>query len=505
MDGVAALSTHCLNLQCELDAAKVKLEILWQAHKIKQERIEYVEKLKQSPNILKFYKTIQLCIQNMFIRAVSGNVESDKSIQLAQTSLDIFNDISNIAPILGPMLTAFINWTIGKAIQNIDDARRQNVSERISELLTITELKRLSEEVAKRLTDWYKPVLESIATKEQDELFRKDANIVKKIKKIAKKVITKGKEDYSIVKVAKYAIAWGLDALPQLQDKDLEDPSGLPGYKVMADKMVQAITYKQINEEESVGKLFFDTVSKVPKLGKCLQSIKQVVKGLRKDHVILKTGEVIAVYRVFSECGIRIEEENRIIPYEVPNAKGMTSVLGFCNGTKEAVIARNLKELTSIPKKKADEDANSPASTKATNKQLIAVTQQTSQLENHLNQFQVHHTVTVEMLKTKIDKLLKIVDEQQEKIHILTEKLQAKESQLSNEIEELKKQNAIQQQQIQQLFQFLNLTINNTSQSKLVEVAEPVKNIFSLFAHSSHSAQGQEISKSLQQAQNNLT
>lgn len=431
--------------KAQLREFKIKQRILWKEHQIKVKQKRMLERFQNSPNLILYYRTIQVCIQQLFISSSAGSggkvtVESGGAADKTQQGLEFFGDLCNVVPLVGAAVNFILKWGIGKPVEKIDSVRQENSVKNIASLLTLTELKEINESVAQKLTLWYEPVLQNLATLEDEKKMREDeekrggiAKIkagLKDRKEEVQQAVLNQKPKHSACEAAEFAITWALDELEE-GNFDLKQP--------LDDQIVLTIITKKASYNSD----------KTPSLLRKTNQIKddiaiKISKALGKKTVKTKTGETWHLWEMYSECGIKTETEI----YGNRNS----TIYGYCNGIDNEEIAAKVAEKRGLLPQgenrkyhsKEENPKKSPTSP-AHHRQLQDVGTTTKRLGEKLDKTEVTTQINIEGVKkknseleAKVEKLEKEKSELETKVEKHEQELKEQKLQHQKEIEKIK-------------------------------------------------------------------
>lgn len=203
-------------LQVKAAEIQAQVEILMNERDIKIQRREALKKFQADPNMLMCYRTVQIKLEELFIsfKAVSGGLVpvADGDLAIYQTLLSLFGDVSAIIPIVGHAAKGILKIAAA-VVGKVDKSRQVNAAHNASELLTISELKKFAENVARQFTENYAEQLQLLATPDQEKLFQNPLEIKADE---AQRMITRKIHCPPAKLFAAYGIVWMVNELCQV-------------------------------------------------------------------------------------------------------------------------------------------------------------------------------------------------------------------------------------------------------------------------------------------------
>ncbi len=202
-------------LQEQLLAVQTKQEVLWNEHEAKTQKREALRRFQSHPNLLLFYRTVHIKLEEIFIsfKTVAGGfVEPvEGNVAIAKSIFDALGDTVSIVPIVGAAVDKFLKWTVSKGLEKIDSARQKNTARNASELVTLSELKKYTESIARQLTERYADQLvERLATPEEEQAA---THQLKQALDKTKAMVLKGSFASSAKQLAAFGVLWMIDQL----------------------------------------------------------------------------------------------------------------------------------------------------------------------------------------------------------------------------------------------------------------------------------------------------
>ena len=306
--------THLKALQEQLLIFQERQAILWNEHAVKVQKRETLKRFQSHPNLLLFYRTIHIKLEEIFIsfKAVAGGFVNpvEGNVAIVKSIFDTLADAASIAPIVGTAVEKVLKWSVSKGLEKLDGTRQKNTAINASELVTLSEVKKYAESIARQLTERYADQLQRLATAEQEQT---EANKLKQGLTKMKEVALKKLYAPPAKQLAIFGVLWIID---QLCDADGIDKS------------------KELDEA-----LFSMISQKTPpnKLKKCWQFITSKL-GIQGIHS--KNGETWHPEAVYTLPGIRTVDNEY---YSAQKLEPQT--YGWRLGTSEEAQALGLKKV----------------------------------------------------------------------------------------------------------------------------------------------------------------
>lgn len=225
---MASFRTEVEGVRSELSTVKYQQDVLSTIFQSDIENRQAVERFRQHPNLLSFYRRFYIQLEASFIsfKAVAGGQVVGKSgdFAVAKSIFEFCSDSVSIAPIVGPAAEKFLKWTVGAALEAADDARQTNTVNNVSRLVTLKEASACAEIVARWLTDRYHWQLQQLATLEavQSELGKVQATLQQ-----AKHSALKEQAVSPAEHLAVFAVTWVMDVLYNIHKQTVNDSDDL--------------------------------------------------------------------------------------------------------------------------------------------------------------------------------------------------------------------------------------------------------------------------------------
>lgn len=127
-----------------------------------------------SPNAYIYYEAIQKRMEDLFLsaKAVSGGSVKVKGATLS-TVASVIELAGCVLPIpgVGNIINAAVKGGVGFVLNTLDETRQTHIAEEIARKANLFEFQKATILVAERLTLWYCPQLERLATPDQEQAF----------------------------------------------------------------------------------------------------------------------------------------------------------------------------------------------------------------------------------------------------------------------------------------------------------------------------------------------
>ncbi|HXH55247.1 MAG TPA: ankyrin repeat domain-containing protein [Gammaproteobacteria bacterium] len=308
-----AIQTRLETTQEQLLVVQTQQAILWNEHEIKSQKREALKRFQSHPNLLLFYRTFHIKLEEIFIsfKAVSGGFVNpvNGDVAIAKSIFDALGDAVSIAPIVGTSIQKILKWSVSNGLKKIDRTRQKNTAINASGLVTLSEVKKYAESIARQLTERYADQLERLATPEQEQA---DASKFKQGLAKMKETVLKGAVVPSSKKLAAFGVLWIID---QLYDSEALDES-----KELDEALLLAISQK-------------------PLPNKLKEFWQEITTTLGLEGVRSKNGEIWHPASVYTLAGLRVGNEY----YSSQKLEPQT--YGWRSGTLQEVEALGLKKV----------------------------------------------------------------------------------------------------------------------------------------------------------------
>jgi WD40 repeat protein len=266
--------TETARLQHHIEELRQYQAILQSERQIKERKLEAIDRFRREPNLLLCYRTFYIKLETFLISvkaAAGGSVEvaSGKMGKIGGTTIELLGDVVEVAvPVIGSMISAGMKWTVQKQLEAIDGARQENISCYISDLATVTEIGKIAENTAIRLTEKYAEQLCSLATADDIQQLREQekagtvgqrakAHIQQTAERV-KRATVKSEKSPPAKRFAEFGLGWLFEALRDYRVREDVD---------LADQFVAIITTHQREHEGALrsflGKITSNTTVKV--------------------------------------------------------------------------------------------------------------------------------------------------------------------------------------------------------------------------------------------------
>ncbi len=208
------IQTNLQTLQEQLLDVQTKQDILWNEYEIKAQKREALKRFKRHPNLLLFYRTVHIKLEEIFIsfKAIAGGFVNpvDGKVAIAKSIFDSLGDAASIAPIIGTAIEKSLKWSVSKGLEKLDSTRQKNIAKNASELVTLSEVKKYAESIARQLTERYADQLQLLATPEQEKA---EAHKLKQALTKMKEVALKNSYAPPAKQLAAFGVLWITDQL----------------------------------------------------------------------------------------------------------------------------------------------------------------------------------------------------------------------------------------------------------------------------------------------------
>ena len=162
-----------------------------------------------------------------FVNPVDGNVAIAKSI------FDALGDTASIVPIVGTAVDKFLKWTVSKGLAKLDNTRQKNKAINASGLVTLSEVKKYTESIARQLTERYTDQLQQLATSDEEQAVTpKPKQGLAKIEEIT----LKSSHVPPAKQLAAFGVLWMID--------ELYDAQNIDGSKELDEALLSVISQK---------------------------------------------------------------------------------------------------------------------------------------------------------------------------------------------------------------------------------------------------------------------
>ena len=209
----ATIRADLCELKDQLENITMQLEILSNESDAKKQKKKSLMKFQDNPNLLDFYLTVQIRLEEVFIsfKTVAGGFvdPTQGKLGIAASVAQIFGDHAEIVPIIGSIIGKFLKWG-GQVAAKVDNIRQKNSAMNASRLVTLSEVSKYAENTARQLTECYEEQLRSLATPEEAQDFEND---LKKRIKSAKKQILKSVSLSPAKQMAAFGVVWMVEQL----------------------------------------------------------------------------------------------------------------------------------------------------------------------------------------------------------------------------------------------------------------------------------------------------
>ena len=308
-----AIQTHLEALEEQSLVVQTKLEVLWNEHEIKAQKREALKRFQSHPNLLLFYRTVHIKLEEIFIsfKAVAGGfvkVESG-NVAIAKSIFDVIGDVASIAPIVGTAVDKVLKWTVSKGLKKLDHTRQKNTAINASGLVTLSEVKKYAESIARQLTERYADQLERLMTPEEEQAA---ASKFKQGLAKMKEITLKDASVPSAKKLAVFGVLWIID---QLYDSETLDES------------------KELDEA------LLSVISQKPLPNKLKEFWQEITTTLGLEGVRSKSGETWHPASVYTLPGLRVDDKYYSTVKLQPNR------YGWRVGTAQEVQALGLSQV----------------------------------------------------------------------------------------------------------------------------------------------------------------
>lgn len=293
-------------LKERMAVVEAQVSILMNERYVKDQKRAAIKQFLSDPNLLLCYRTVQIKLEELFIsfKAVAGGFVPTVGGDLAiyQTLLGVIGDHATIVPIIGDAAQKILNIG-GMAIGHVDGKRQVNTALNASELVTLSEMKKLAESVARRLTENYAEQLQLLATSEQEEAFQ--SSLQKKGDQVKEKIF---KEIHCppAKKFAAFGFFWIFEELRNIHQQDLKTEE-------LDNLLIAAICQK--TPPETIKRFW-----------------QEITKKLHLEGVVDKTGKIMLPEELYTLSGIKTDKGEY---YSGPRQK--PEIYGWRIGTHEDV------------------------------------------------------------------------------------------------------------------------------------------------------------------------
>lgn len=142
----------------------------------KSQKRQFLRKIEDEPNLQTFYNSAKIRVEELFIsiKALAGGL-----VMAADGDLGIYNKLFSMLagtvteiPVvreLTPKIISLLRETLSKILGNIDERRQRNIALNASSLISLSDLSKFAERLARRLTEVYAEQILLLATDEQQE------------------------------------------------------------------------------------------------------------------------------------------------------------------------------------------------------------------------------------------------------------------------------------------------------------------------------------------------
>lgn len=312
---------HIVELQRQVDSNQIQLEILWNEFEIRAQKKEALRRFQSHPNLLVFYRTVHIKLEEIFIsfKAVAGGFVDPVggNFSVAKSVFDTIGDAVSIAPLIGPLVEKVLKWSISTGLGKIDSKRQNNTAANASGLVTLSEVKRTAESIARQLTERYAEQLQMLMTPEEEE---SKANILEKGGQKIQEKLLKKKFAPGAKQLATFALLAMVNKLYDahtFEEKDLE-----------AELLSVLIPQKKLGSIERITKKVTDAWNSL--------STKIGLEGVKT-----KNGQTWHPEAIFTKPGIRTANNEYYGGQEVD-----PSIFGWRLGTPEEAALLNLKQVS---------------------------------------------------------------------------------------------------------------------------------------------------------------
>jgi len=207
-------------LQTRLREQEARLERLAQERLIKENKNSALETFRQEENLICYYRTLLIKLEDIFIscKAVHGGFTEGRRGRLGAVSQAI-NLLGEMVPLPGANLVTNL---AAFGLEEIAETRLHNMANHISRLVTLQELEIVAEYTARKLTEWYAPLLRELADTNTFVQARIEMNqtrigqfrlLMQNIRKRTGRALLRTEPYLPAQQVAEFAILWLLDAL----------------------------------------------------------------------------------------------------------------------------------------------------------------------------------------------------------------------------------------------------------------------------------------------------
>ena len=264
----------------QLSGVKSQLTVLWNEHEVKAQKRAALQKFQGHPNLILFYRTLQIRIEEVFIgfktvasgfvSPVAGNTAT------AATIVGCLGDVAGMIPIVGAAIDKVCGWT-SKVLIKVDNKRQSSAAINASALVTLSEVQKYAESIARQLTECYAEQLILLASPDEAEVF--DNSLQKGVKK-AKELVLKAQSLPPAKQLAAFALVWIIDKLYEAE-------------KIKQSEDLDTLLISQVTEQTPPIKIkeFWSSIT-----------VKLGLEGVRN-----KKGEVWHPEQVFILPGIKIK------------------------------------------------------------------------------------------------------------------------------------------------------------------------------------------------------
>ena len=299
--------------QEQLLVVQTQQAILWNEHEIKSQKREALKRFQSHPNLLLFYRSVHIKLEEIFIsfKAVAGGFVNpvDGNVAIAKSIFDALGDAVSIAPIVGTSVQKILKWSVSNGLKKLDRTRQKNTAINSSGLVTLSEVKKYAESIARQLTERYADQLERLMTPEQEQA---EASKFKQGLAKMKESALKGAVVPSAKKLAAFGVLWIID---QLYDSEALDES------------------KELDEALLL------VVSQKPFPNKLKEFWQEITTTLGLEGVRSKSGEIWHPASVYTLPGLRVGDEY----YSGQKLEPQT--YGWRSGTLQEAQALGLKKV----------------------------------------------------------------------------------------------------------------------------------------------------------------
>jgi len=191
--------------------------------KLELKKKEALKSFESHPNLLIFYRTVHIKLEAIFLsfKAVAGGFVDpvEGNFAVAKSVFDTIGDAVTVAPIIGNLIQQTLKWTICKGLSKIDKSRQNNIAKNASDLVTLSEVTKYAESIARKLTERYAEQLQLLMTPEEEHSKSKLSQGKQKMEKtLFKKQIAPGSKQ-----LAAFAVLAMVDKLYDAQTFEGQD------------------------------------------------------------------------------------------------------------------------------------------------------------------------------------------------------------------------------------------------------------------------------------------